>query len=64
MIQILSQLTLKQGFNHTVTAGTISLPLWLYYLGQISDVAALLAPIVGVSWVGLQIYFAIKDRKK
>lgn len=39
-----------------VSTGMITMPLWLQYLESISQIAALLAPILGCTYVILQIW--------
>ena len=39
----------------TVAAGAVSSPLWLPELGTVSEVAAMLAPILGAVWLTVQI---------
>lgn len=39
-----------------VSTGMITMPLWLQYLEAVSQVAALLAPILGCTYVILQIW--------
>ena len=46
-----------------VATGMISSPLWLQYLKVVSDVAALLAPILGCIYLLLQIGARLKGKK-
>lgn len=47
-----------------VSVGMISSPLWMQYLKVYSDVAALLAPILGCTYILLQIGFKLWDRRE
>ena len=46
-----------------VSVGMISSPLWMQYLKVYSDLAALLAPILGCTYILLQIGFKLWDRR-
>lgn len=45
-----------------VAASMISSPLWLQYVKQVSDVAAVFVPILGCMYLSLQIGFKLWDR--
>lgn len=47
-----------------VSVSMISSPLWMQYLKVYSDVAALLAPILGCTYILLQIGFKLWDRRE
>jgi hypothetical protein len=47
-----------------VSAAMISSPLWLTSLKTYSDIAALLAPILGCIYLSLQIGFKLLDRTR
>ena len=47
-----------------VSAAMISSPLWLTSLKPFSDVAAMLAPILGCIYLSLQIGFKLWDRTR
>lgn len=49
--------------TNAIAAGAAVSPWWLPSLGDISSGAALLLPILGVVWLGVQIYFKITERK-
>lgn len=49
---------------NVTAAGLTSTPLWLQYLEGVSEVAAVLLPILGVTWFAVQIYYHIKYRGK
>lgn len=44
-----------------LAAGAIASPAWLPSLQDISQVAALLLPILGVIWLALQIFLKIRE---
>lgn len=53
--------------DHVTTGGALGAvvsPLWLPVLTPVSQVAAILLPILGCVWLAVQITFKIKDRKK
>ena len=47
-----------------VSVGMIAVPLWLQYVESVSQVAALLAPILGCIYLSLQIGFKLWDRSR
>lgn len=47
-----------------VSVGMISTPLWLQHLKPVSDVAALVAPILGCIYLSMQIGFKLWGRRK
>lgn len=42
--------------NATIATGAVTSPLWLGWLYTVSDVFALVLPVCGVMWLGLQMY--------
>lgn len=48
--------------NGVAVASVVS-PLWLQYLTGISEVATVLLPIMGVTWLGIQMYTHFKKGK-
>jgi len=56
--------TTSEKIGGIVSAAMISYPLWQQELKPISDVAALLAPILGCIYLSLQIGFKLLDRNK
>lgn len=49
--------------NKLTALAAVSSPWWLPPLQGVSQVAAMLLPIAGVVWIGVQIYVKIKYRK-
>jgi hypothetical protein len=47
----------------TGAIAAIASPWWLPALHQVSDVAALLLPIAGVTWLVVQIYVKLRHRQ-
>ena len=52
-------LPLSEKVALVVATGMISSPLWLQYLKVVSDIAALLAPILGCLYLLLQIGYKL-----
>lgn len=50
--------------TNTIAAGAVSSPVWLPILSDISQVAALVLPILGVLWFVFQFYWRISGRDK
>jgi hypothetical protein len=50
--------------NKTSTAAAITSPWWLPVLHKVSDVAALVLPILGVTWMVIQITWWLYNRFK
>lgn len=46
-----------------IAAAGVTSPVWLPGLYEVSEVAALLLPIAGVIWLGVQIYYHIKKNR-
>lgn len=60
----------RDAMDHLTTgaaAGAIASPLWLPYVQKISEISAVIAPILGVLWLLVQIWAKIsstlQDRK-
>jgi hypothetical protein len=49
--------------TNTIAAGAVASPWWLPSLEGISQVAALLLPVIGCAWLLLQIVWKITERK-
>jgi len=47
-----------------ISVGMITTPIWLQYLQSVSQVAALLAPILGCIYLLMQIGFKLFSRKR
>lgn len=47
-----------------VSVGMITTPLWLQYLQPVSQVAALLAPILGCIYLSLQIGYKLLGKER
>lgn len=47
----------------SVAIAAVASPIWLPGLQQVSEIAALLLPIAGVIWLGVQIYYHIKKNR-
>lgn len=47
-----------------VSVGMISSPLWLQYVKEVSDIAAVFVPILGCIYLSLQIGFKLWDRAR
>ena len=56
--------TTSEKAGAVVAAGMISSPLWIEQIKPYSDVAALLAPILGCIYLSLQIGFKLWDRTR
>ena len=50
--------------SYIVSAGAITSVGWLPTLEEISSIAALLLPIIGIIWLIVQIIYKIKTRNK
>jgi hypothetical protein len=50
--------------NATIAAAATSSPLWLNYLRDVSELAALLLPVLGVVWLSVQMYAFLKRHTK
>lgn len=46
--------------NAVATSMAVS-PLWLDGLQQISNIAAIMTPILGCVWLGIQIFYKIRE---
>lgn len=46
-----------------IAAAGVTSPVWLPGLSEVSEIAALLLPIAGVVWLGVQIYYHIKKNR-
>ena len=47
-----------------VAAGAVVSPAWLPSLQAMSQIAALLLPILGVIWLAVQIYFKVREHRR
>lgn len=47
-----------------IAAGAIASPAWLPSLQTISQIAALLLPILGVVWLAVQIVFNVREHRR
>lgn len=47
-----------------VAAAMVTSPWWLAWLQSASEIAALIAPILGVGWLCVQIWAKIKETKE
>jgi len=56
-------LPVSEKIGLVVATGMVSSPFWLQYLKVVSDIAALLAPILGCTYLLLQIGFKIRRMK-
>lgn len=56
--------TTSEKIGAAISVGMISSPLWMADLKQYSDIAALLAPILGCIYLSLQIGFKLWDRSR
>jgi len=56
--------TTSEKVGAAISVGMISSPLWMAELKQYSDLAALLAPILGCIYLSLQIGFKLWDRTR
>lgn len=54
---------LSEKIGMVVATGMISSPFWLQYLKVVSDVAALLAPILGCLYLLVQIWCKVRRVK-
>lgn len=50
--------------NTTIAAGAVASPVWLPWLHTTSEIAATIAPILGLIWLLVQIYAKLKDLRK
>jgi hypothetical protein len=55
---------ITERITNGVAGAAAASPLWLPWLQSVSNVAALVAPILGVVWLGTQIYVAWRGKKK
>ena len=55
--------TMTDWTTTTVAIAGIASPAWLPILSEISSIAALLMPILGVGWLGVQIFSRITRGK-
>lgn len=53
------------GTTNVVAGAAVATPIWLPWLTSVSQVAALLLPIAGLTWLVIQMtnYFLTKDKK-
>jgi len=56
--------TVPEKAGAIVSVGMIATPLWMQYVESVSQVAALLAPILGCIYLSLQIGFKLWDRTR
>lgn len=54
--------TTSERIGAAISVGMISSPLWVERLKPISDAAAVLAPILGCTYLSMQISFKVFDR--
>jgi hypothetical protein len=47
--------------THWIAAGAVISPAWLPLIETASQYAALLLPILGVIWLGVQIFFKVRE---
>lgn len=47
-----------------VAASAATSPVWMPFVKEVSDVAAMLLPIAGLTWLVIQMVFFIKDKRK
>jgi len=50
--------------NFAIAGTAVASPAWLPYLEGVSQIAALLLPVVGVVWISMQVWAKIKSLKK
>lgn len=56
--------TTAERFTAAVSVGMIATPLWLQELKSVSEVAAILVPILGCIYLSMQIGFKLWDRTR
>lgn len=56
--------TTSEKIGGVVAAGMISSPLWIQQIKPYSDIAALIAPILGCIYLSMQIGFKLWDRTR
>lgn len=65
MMQFLDEI-LKQLGNHSsqtaVAGGAVTSPIWLPWLQQTSELAALILPIAGCAYFIVQVYIALRKK--
>lgn len=44
--------------------GAVATPWWLPHLSTVSEIAALIAPILGVIWLAVQIVIKLRDYRQ
>lgn len=62
-MQNISQVSLTpmETTNITIASTAVTSPAWLPWLQNVSEVAAMLAPILGAIWLIVQIYSKISE---
>jgi len=56
--------TVAEKTNAVVSIGMITSPWWVFYLKDVSAIAALFAPILGCIYLLMQIGFKLWDRSR
>lgn len=54
----------RDGIEGSIAGAAVTSPVWLPWLREISQIAALLLPILGVLWFVVRIAKAVKDWRK
>lgn len=55
--------SLKGIFSNSIATLAVISPIWLPWLQKVSTFAAMVMPIMGVIWLGTQIYHAWVNKK-
>lgn len=54
---------IQDRITHGVAGAGVTIPLWYEWLQNTSEVAAVLLPIFGITWIGIQIYSHFRMKK-
>lgn len=55
---------INQKLTNACALGTMSMPLWLPSLAELSQTCAKIAPILGVVWLLFQFWLKIRDERR